>query len=67
MLADIRLTIAASEARLVLKRGDKHIEDEVWVFSGKLSRSAAADISEAAFHDLYDLIQYAVHGDDETG
>lgn len=63
MLAEVRLLIAAKEARLILTKGEKVIEDEVWVFDKKISATEAKELADAAFHDAYDLMQYAVHGD----
>jgi hypothetical protein len=67
MLAEVRLIIAAKEARLVIRHGEKIVEDELWSFSDRIARSEAVGLAETAFHDAYDLIQYAVHGDDDEG
>lgn len=64
MLAEVRLIIAPSEARLVMTRGDKVIEDERWKFERRITATEAAGLAEAAFSDAYDLMQYAVHGDE---
>ena len=66
MIAEVRLIIAASEARLVLKHGEKIIEDEVWTFPHKISRTEAKQAADTAFHDIYDLLQYTVNGDDDS-
>lgn len=63
MLAELHLTVASKECRLVLKRGETVIEDETWKFPRPISRTEAKSLAEAAFHDAYDLIQYSVHGD----
>lgn len=63
MLAEVRLVIAPKEARLTLRHGDDVVEDEVWKFDSPISRTEAKELSEVAFHDTYDLTQYAVHGD----
>ena len=64
MLAEVTLVIEATGARLVLKRGEKVVEDEVWVFNGrKIGRTEAAEVAEVVFHDTYDLLQYSVHGE----
>ena len=64
MLGEVRLIVASKEARLVLKVGEKLIEDEVWHFDRQISKTEARQVVEAAFHDAYDLMQYSVHGDD---
>lgn len=63
MLAEVRLVIAPKEARLTLRHGDDVVEDELWRFDAQMSRTEAKQLAEVAFHDTYDLAQYAVHGD----
>lgn len=63
MLGEVRLIVAAKEARLILKVGETLIEDELWTFDKKISKTEARNIVEAAFHDAYDLMQFSVHGD----
>ena len=63
MLGEVRLIVAAKEARLVLKIGETLIEDELWTFDRKISKTEARQVLEAAFHDAYDLMQFSVHGD----
>lgn len=63
MLAEVRLLIAAKEARLVFKKGETIVEDEVWKFERKISSTEAKEVADAVFHDTYELMQYAVHGD----
>ena len=65
MLAEVRLIIASREARLVIQRGETVVEDEVWKFARPISKTEAKELAEAAFHDQFDLMQYAVHGDGE--
>jgi len=65
MLAEVRLIIASREARLVFKKAEKVIEDEVWSFERPISKTEAKELANAAFHDQFDLMQYAVHGDGE--
>jgi hypothetical protein len=67
MLAEVRLIIASKEARLILKKGEKVIEDELWKFDARINRSEAGGLADAAFHDAFDLIQYAVYDDDDSG
>lgn len=47
-----------------MTRGDKVIEDERWKFERRITATEAAGLAEAAFADAYDLMQYAVHGDE---
>lgn len=63
MLAELQLVIAQKEARLVLKKGETVIEDELWRFDGKMSRTEASEIARVLFDDCFDLIQYSVYGD----
>ena len=63
MLGDVRLIVASKEARLILKIGETLIEDELWTFERKISKTEAREVIEAAFHDAYDLMQFSVHGD----
>jgi len=63
MLGEVRLIVAQKEARLILKVGETEIEDELWTFDKKISKTEARNIVEAAFHDAYDLMQFSVHGD----
>lgn len=66
MLAEVRLIVASKEARLVFRHGETVIEDEVWTFPRPISRTEARELAAAAFHDGYDLIQYATHGDGDS-
>lgn len=63
MLGEVRLIVASKEARLILKIGETLIEDELWTFERKISKTEAREVIEAAFHDAFDLMQYSVHGD----
>jgi hypothetical protein len=63
MLSEVRLIVAAKEARLVLKRGETLVEDEVWTFSTKMSRTEASEIARVMFDDCFDLMQYSVYGE----
>lgn len=63
MLGEVRLIVAAKEARLILKIGETEIEDELWTFERRISKTEAREVIEAAFHDAYDLMQFSVHGD----
>jgi hypothetical protein len=66
MLAELCLSITSREARLTYKSGEKVTEDEVWTFPRPLSRTEAKELAEAVFHEAFDLIQYAVHGDGDS-
>jgi hypothetical protein len=66
MLAEVRLIIASKEARLVLARGETIVEDETWKFNRPISKTEAKELAEAAFHDCFDLMQHAVHGDGDS-
>lgn len=63
MLAELQLVIGQKEARLVLKKGETIVEDELWTFDGKMSRTEAGEIARAMFDDCFDMIQYSVYGD----
>lgn len=63
MLSEVRLIIAQKEARLVMKRGETIVEDELWTFSGNMSRTEAGEVARAMFDDCYDMMQYSVYGD----
>ncbi len=66
MLAEVRLIIASREAKLVIRRGETIAEDEVWKFERPISKTEAKELAEAAFHDAFDLMQHAVHGDGDS-
>jgi len=66
MLAEVRLIIASREAKLVIRRGETTVEDEVWKFERPISKTEANELAEAAFHDAFDLMQQAVHGDGDS-
>jgi len=66
MLAEVRLIIASKEARLVMKRGETLVEDELWKFERPISKTEAKELAEAMFHDSFDLMQHAVHGDGDS-
>lgn len=64
MLAEVRLLVAPREARLMVRQGDEVTSDELWKFDRQMSRGEAKQIVEAAFSDLYDLMNFVVHGTD---
>jgi hypothetical protein len=61
MLAEVRLLIAPKEIRLMLKVGDKIVEDELWPTERPISAPEAKELAEVAFHDYFDLVNYSVH------
>lgn len=63
MPSEVRLIIAKREARLILKRDDEVIEEELWKFDSPLTRAEAADLARILFDEGYDLMQFSVHGD----
>lgn len=56
MLAEVRLLVAAREARLMLVNGGEVIDDEIWKFDAKVSSSEAAEVARVSFDDLYDFV-----------
>jgi CYTH domain-containing protein len=66
MLAEVRLIIASREARLILKKGETLVEDELWKFERPISKTEAKELADAMFHDSFDLMQHAVHGDGDS-
>lgn len=63
MLAEVRLVVSGSEAKLVLKHGDTVIENELWRFGRRVTRKEAEELCRVAFDDAYDLMNHAVHGE----
>jgi CYTH domain-containing protein len=66
MMAEVRLIVASREARLILKKGETLVEDELWRFERPISLTEAKQLAEAAFHDAFDLMQHAVHSDGDS-
>lgn len=64
MLAEVRLVIAPTEARLTVRHGDDVVEDELWKFERMIERSQARGFAETLFADAYDLMQHITHGDE---
>lgn len=64
MLADVRLIVGATEARLTVRHDDKVVEDEIWSFGRRIGRDEAKQMAEALFADAYDMMNFAVHGDE---
>lgn len=63
MISEVRLVIGTKEARLVLKKGDDHLEDDLWTFDRKMSTKEAQELCRVLFDEAFDLMNYSVHGD----
>ncbi len=63
MISEVRLLIGAKEARLILKKGEDELEDELWKFDGKMSVKEAQEMCRLLFDEAFDLLNYAAHGD----
>jgi hypothetical protein len=61
MLAEVRLVIAAREARLTLLSGGAVIDDEIWKFDSKVSTTEASEAARVSFDDLYDFLNAIAH------
>ena len=64
MLAEVRLVIAPKEARLIVRKGDTAVEDEIWSFGRTIGKTEALELAMAVFHESYDGLQYFAHGDE---
>ena len=62
MLSEVRLIIGAKEARLVLKKGDDFLEDELWKFDRRMSAGEATEMVRVVFDGCFDLMNNLVHG-----
>lgn len=63
MISEVRLLIGTKEARLILKKGDDELEDELWKFDRKMSTKEAQEMCRVLFDEAFDLMNYSVHGD----
>lgn len=63
MLAEVRLVITPTAARLTIVKGEKTLDDEVWTFDRKVGGTEAAEAAKAVFDDAYDALNWMVHGD----
>ncbi len=65
MLSSINLMVGSREAKLTLYSGDQVIEEEKWTFNdgAAISQTESDELASVAFHDLYDFLNFAVHGD----
>jgi hypothetical protein len=64
MLAEVRLVITQTNARLTIRKGDDVVDDEVWSFERRIGGSEAMEVARAIFDDSYDAFNWIVHGDD---
>ncbi len=62
MLSEVHLIIGAKEARLVLKKGDDFVEDELWKFDRKMSAGEAQEMVRVIFDGSFDMMNNLVHG-----
>lgn len=57
------MKIEKRRAVLTLLKGDgETIDEEVWVFPSAMPKAEASDISREMFDDLYDFLNFTVHG-----
>lgn len=63
MIAEVRLLIGTKEARLILKKDDDFLEDELWTFDRKMSMTEAQQMCRLIFDQAFDFLNTAVHGD----
>jgi hypothetical protein len=61
-MLQVVLTLTPKRARLLIKRGDEIVEDEVWAFDEPAPKAELRDIAECVFHDSYDLLNHCCHG-----
>jgi len=62
MLSEVHLIIGAKEARLILKKNDDFVEDELWKFDRKMSSTEANEMVRVIFDGCFDLMNTFVHG-----
>jgi hypothetical protein len=62
MLSEVHLIIGAKEARLILKKNDDFVEDELWKFDRKMSSTEATEMVRVVFDGCFDLMNNLVHG-----
>ena len=63
-LAEVRMVLTPTFVRLVIRSGDKTIEDEVWRPDFKISQTEADIAARSCFDVIYDFLQFQVHGDE---
>ena len=62
-LAEVRMVLTPTSCRLIVKSGDKTIEDEVWSPEFKVSSSEADVAARTVFDAIYDFLNYQVNGE----
>lgn len=62
ILAEVRLVVTTTGARLVLKRGGEVVDDDAWDVGRKIGTTEAAELAQCLFHDAFDLLQFVTHG-----
>ena len=62
MLSEVRLIVGAKEARLVLKKDDDTVEDELWKFDRRVSATESNEFVRVVFDGAFDLMNNLVHG-----
>lgn len=63
MPSEVRLIVAAKEARLVLTKDGDVIEDELWRFDRQVGGSEAKQMCRVLFDMAFDFVNTTVHGD----
>lgn len=63
-LAEMRLVLTPTSARLVIKSGDRVIEDEVWKTDFRISQTEADVAARSAFDSIYDFLNFQLNGDE---
>lgn len=62
-MAEVRLIIEKHRAVLTLiGKGDKVVDEEVWVFPSPMPRAEADDAAKDTFDDTCDYMNFMVHG-----
>lgn len=59
MLAEVRLVIVNTEARLTLRRGDDVVDDEAWRLPKSVGHTETSALAKAIFDSVYDAMNYA--------
>lgn len=65
-LAEVRLIVAAKEARLTVRHGDDLVEDELWSYPRPMGRTEAKELVKTVFDTTYDMMNFVSnHGAEE--
>lgn len=62
-LAEVRMVLTPTSARLVIKSGEKTVENEVWKTEARISQTEADVAARACFDNLYDFLNYQINGE----